>query len=511
MADEIELKLAVAASAGGRLLARHPRLAAAIRLPARRLVNIYYDTPDLALRRRGVALRLRKQGRQWLQTVKCAGRESGGLSTRPEWEYPYRGDAFDFYPIDDEKLRDWLSRAKLLRHLRPVFETRFSRQTWRVATAQGVVLAMLDRGEIVAGERQEALSELELELAQGSLDDLFSLADELAQTLSLRPEPLSKADRGYRLAAGIERTPQKAGPSGVTPEQSAGEAFRAIALGCVTHLQANETGVQTSADPEFIHQMRVAIRRLRSALRLFAPVLGDAPPQALAQRLGHLAGELGAARDWDVLIGEMLHPVQEAFPDDPRVERLIASAAAQGKAARAAVRATLADPGYGRLMIEVLALLHRPPRPSVDSAAEPSLGEFAAAQLARLHRRVRKAAKRAATLDIGALHRLRIAIKRLRYGLEFFAPIYPPKTVKREVQHLTRLQDDLGVLNDIANAGPRLMLCADDDATLREAVALAGGWYGPRYRELMTRLPEDIAAVTGHRFIWEESRGANKA
>jgi CHAD domain-containing protein len=322
---------------------------------------------------------------------------------------------------------------------------------------------------------------------------------------------MSKAERGYRLTAGTEPAPQKAGPSGVAPEQSASEAFQRIALACVAHLQANDAGVQQSPDPEFIHQMRVAIRRLRSALRLFGPVLGDALPQDLARRLGNLAGELGAARDWDVLIAELLKPVQEAFPAEPRVDHLIAAAATHGDAARAAVRATLADPGYGQLMIEVLALLHRPLPSPTESSVNPSLAEFAAAQLARLHRRVRKAAKRAEALDIVSLHRLRIAIKRLRYGLEFFAPIYAAKTVRREVQRLTRLQDNLGALNDIANAGPRLMLCADDDAALREAVALVGGWYGTRYRSLMAQLPKDIAAVTGHRFIWEGRGGASKA
>jgi inorganic triphosphatase YgiF len=502
MSYEIELKLAVPESAW-RAVPRHPRLASAEKLPTRKLVNIYYDTPELDLRRKGVALRLRKQGRQWLQTIKCAGEVAGGLSNRPEWEQPYRGNAFDFGPIEDHELRNWLSRTKLSRRLRPAFETTFSRQTWRIANSdRSIILVMFDRGQIQAAGRAQPISEIELELAQGDVGELFDLARELAVSVPLRPEPRSKAERGYRLVEPPLLAPRKAGRSPLHSGQSALEAFSAIGLACIAHLQANENGVIESTDPEFIHQMRVAIRRLRSAMRLFRPLVSDTLLGDVPQRLKILGANLGAARDWDVLITELLRPVTQAFPGEARFDRLISVAAAHRGEARNTVIAALRDAAFGRLMIDVLALLHRPGL-GTGPETTPSLAEFALGQLVDLHRRVGKAADRAAGLDIKDLHRLRIAIKRLRYALEFFTPIYPTKPIKRDLQRLTRLQDDLGLINDLANAGPRLTLCADEDITLREAVAMAGGWYGPRYQALMAKLPNDLLALGRHRFVWE--------
>ncbi len=198
MAEEIELKLALTDSAS-RALLRHPLLASADKLPTRRLRNIYLDTPDLELHGRGMALRLRRQGRRWLQTVKCAGTTSEGLSTRPEWEYPYTGK-LRFDPVDDPTVRDWLDRPEIRERLGPVFETNFTRRLWRLRNARSEsVLLMLDRGTISAGGQTEPILEIELELERGDVGTLKEIADALKPRVAFRPESLSKAERGYRL------------------------------------------------------------------------------------------------------------------------------------------------------------------------------------------------------------------------------------------------------------------------------------------------------------------------
>ena len=135
MAEEIELKLALP-EAAHRAFLRHPLLRQAERLPTRKLVNVYYDTPDLALQRQGIALRTRRQGRGWLQTVKCAGTTSGGLAMRPEWEQPYTG-RFDFAGIDDPQVRALLERQRIQSHLEPAFETVFTRRTLAAVSGTG--------------------------------------------------------------------------------------------------------------------------------------------------------------------------------------------------------------------------------------------------------------------------------------------------------------------------------------------------------------------------------------
>lgn len=504
MPTEIELKLALPGSSQRRLL-DHPLLGRkAESLGTTRLRNIYFDTPDLALHQRGMALRLRRQGRRWLQTVKCAGTVGGGLSERPEWEQPYNGSGFDFRSIDDVQVRRFLQRKRIADALTPVFETTFTRRNWRVIPEPGaLVIAALDRGTISSGERSEAICELELELAEGDPAALFETARQLSGQIPLKPESLSKAERGYRLFIGAQPAPRKAAASALRAEDTPPGAFHHIALSCIAQLEANEAGVQRWDDPEYIHQMRVALRRLRSAVRVFSPVIAPQTEKTMHESLRRLGSALGSARDWDVVVDEVLAPVVQTFADDKRVEGLHQRALAKRDEARAAARAALADAEYGRIMLELIASLQQM-RAGPAGQGDGDLRSFAQRRLRKLKRRVGRAAERAAGLEVSALHALRIAVKRLRYALEFFAPLYPRAAVKRELRRLTRLQQDLGLINDLANAGPRLEQCADDDVAMREAIALVGGWYGPRYAALLARLPAGIRALLKSRPVWRQ-------
>lgn len=200
--NEIELKLAIAPADHLRFL-RHPLLRDASARTDQILDNAYYDTPDLALRDKGVALRIRRQGRQRLQTVKLAASAnaaSAGLTVRPEWETPYRG-RFDFSPVSAADIRRWLEQPSIIDNIGPLFRTRFRRVTWHLPLAGGgEVLVALDRGTIHAGGREEAISEVELELS-GSEDvtALQTLAAKLAARIPLTPAALSKAQRAYNL------------------------------------------------------------------------------------------------------------------------------------------------------------------------------------------------------------------------------------------------------------------------------------------------------------------------
>ncbi len=278
MAEEVELKLALAENDQARFL-RHPLLKQAIERHVENLDNIYYDTADLALRRRGIALRLRRKGRDWLQTVKLAGSSAAGLSSRPEWEVPYTGH-FDFSAVEQSAVREWLQKPKRLARILPICETRFRRITWKFPAKPGAVLLTLDRGWIIASGRREAISEVELELAGATVHAIFEIATQLAQRTALAPSVLSKAERGYRLYTGAQMVPFKAEPIDLPAAIPPIEAFRRIAMSCFEHLQQNHQGALTSDDPEYIHQMRVATRRLRAAMRLFALELPESSRRA---------------------------------------------------------------------------------------------------------------------------------------------------------------------------------------------------------------------------------------
>ncbi len=505
MAEEIELKLALPEEAQRGFL-RHPLLRQAAHKQAYRLTNIYYDTPDFALRKRGIALRLRAQGKFWLQSVKCAGDRAGGLSARPEWETPYGGH-FDFSAIDDASVRDWLARPKIVGSIAPIFETNFQRIAWTFELVRGTRIELaLDRGSIVAGGQREAISEVEIELLAGNPAELFAMAQALAARAPLVPAPLSKADRGYRLFHQQPATPFKATPIPLAATATPVEAFRTITLACLDHLQRNHAGARGSDDPEYIHQMRVATRRLRAALRLFGPLLPEGFADRLLPPLHELMCMLGQARDYDVLQAEIAAPVLYALPDEPRLAALVGVITERRFAIRQEALRQLAAAHYGEVVLQTLATLHglattddakvsagATAQANTDAAPEaPCLLDFANDRLRRLRKKTLALAAAASVDNPASLHALRIGIKRLRYALEFFAPLAARKPMQRLVEHLTALQDALGQINDLANAGALLMDCADTDQRLREAVTLIGGWHGPRHQKLLAAVPRGL-------------------
>ena len=210
MAIETEIKLSLPPRAATQL-AKHPLLAG-IKPLRQRLLNTYYDTPDLRLQRERIAVRYRKKGWQWLFTVKCAAPSAGGLARRNEWEVPALPGEFDFSHVDNKKLRHLLESLRA--ELTPAFTTNFVRNAWLIEPQTGVRIELaLDRGWIECKGRRAPICEVELELLEGDVDALFAAASTLQANLPLHPEVTSKAERGYRLYAGTALAPVKALPA----------------------------------------------------------------------------------------------------------------------------------------------------------------------------------------------------------------------------------------------------------------------------------------------------------
>lgn len=444
MAIETEIKLSLPARAAARL-ARHPLLAGSKPL-RQRLLNTYYDTPDLRLQRERIAVRYRKKGWQWLLTVKCAAPSAGGLARRNEWEVPGLPGEFDFSHVDDKKLRRRLEalRAELV----PSFTTDFMRKAWIIEPQAGVRIELaLDRGRIEAKGRQAPICEIELELLEGDVAGLFAAASTLQADLPLHPEVASKAERGYRLFADAGLAPVKALSIAVNGKLTATAAFAAVALSCLNQLQGNEQGLHESDDPEFVHQARVAIRRLRSAIRAWKPLLPADFVTGFDPRWRTLAAALGETRNRDVFIGETLPALAEAFPAHPEIDRLARHALRHCVTSRNNARRAFKAVDYSRLLLEFTAATL-----ALPESTEPPLKTFARRCLSKRARRVSQLAKKAHQADAAARHRLRVALKRLRYALEFFAPLFPGRRMQRYHLAATHLQDLLGQMNDLVAA-----------------------------------------------------------
>lgn len=470
MAHEIELKLAFPAAARAAVL-RHPLLANAEKLGrAQTLINTYYDTPTLALSAKKVALRTRKAGKQWLQTVKCAARSQGGLSSRPEWEQAFSGH-FDFSAVDSEP------RALLEKHadaIVPLFSTNFRRETFVLTPRDGVrVLVMVDSGEVSAQGRSETISELELELdGPGTPDDLLALACELAATLPLRPYDASKAARGYRLFRNDAPDVPRRSATIADLQASSFQTFRETAFQEISVWAAQHDAALHGERPEHVRQIRLTLRRLHDLIQIFTPLLPASFCSHWQAALRTELKALGAVRDLHVLC-ELVLAASEG-DSDARLPTLIAHAQAHADAAHTAARVQLAAPGAGLPLLALSRALHALPEP----ATPPTLAKLATQTLATHSKRARqRLAQAEAERSPAALHALRLAVKRLRYASGLFAPLFARKGQARERVRLARLQSALGTLNDLNLALPRLSAWAQHDPALREALAFFAGWH----------------------------------
>lgn len=212
MSQEIELKFIVEPDALEGLRAVLNGLDASHSEP-RNLVNIYYETPDLALRRHDMGLRIRGDNGSYEMTMKTAGQTIGGLHQRPEYNIPLAGPelALDKFPA--EMWPEGVDISQISAQVEPMFETNFDRERWVITYGESRIEIALDQGEIKAGALSEPLCELEMEILEGVTVDLLKLARQLVGTPGLRQGSLSKAARGYHLANGNGVRPLK--PAGV--------------------------------------------------------------------------------------------------------------------------------------------------------------------------------------------------------------------------------------------------------------------------------------------------------
>lgn len=499
MNQKIALTLTMAEAQQSALL-RHALLQASESRYREQRINIHYDTRRLALRKEGIVLQLREQRASWVQTVERQSASECGLVNRTVWATPYPNH-FDFSEIADARLRDWLERDKIAGNLIPLFETSFSRTSWQLELAAGVKIeVVMDRGWIAANGRRAPLSELSLELVSGTVDDLFTLAAKLAERIQVTPLLVSRSERGYSLFLNTKPRAINARRVAIDAALTPLQAFRALALSCLTDMHLNHTGAISSNDPEYVHQMRVAIRRLRAAIRIFKPVLPDDFAERVVPRMRELINTLGRARDLDVLTAEIVAPVVAALPGEPCLADISSVLTERLYRARLEAVQALSQPEYGQQLLTFGGLLHQAPfidatTGKEESAKADSVRPFAQQRLQRLLKKTLTLAAKARVGNPISLHNLRLGIKPLRYGMEFFGSVMPEKSARVMVKRLITLQDELGQLNDLANAGNTLMTCATGNQNLRQAVTLIADWHGARHEALLAKISDRLKQV----------------
>ncbi len=500
---EIELTLRLSPEAAERLK-RHRGLARWRngRSLSRRLVATYYDTPELALRGHQIALRVRKIGARHIQTVKQAPNAEAGLLRRLEDEIAVPGQAPDVHLVTQKKLRRLLAAPGIAPHLRPTFVTDFRRLTVPLEVGDSLVEMAVDRGEISADGSVRPICEVELELKHGRVGALYEVARALAEVVPVAIEPLSKAERGYELITGERPQPRRAEPLDLDRECTIGDAFELIGRNCLMQLRANVASAQAAVTPEGVHQLRVSIRRLRSALHAFRKLLPDEERRRVVAMVRWIMQVCAPARAWDVFVAECLDPLREHLPEDAPHDALqgfTADVEQMQADAHARVEALLADPRFTASCLELESWWESgTARSMLGGAADLPLLPFARDTIRALARRLHTEAEAMAERGAEELHDVRIRAKKLRYTAEFLRSLFRRKAAKAYLGALADLQDRLGSINDAITARTLLddleRVRPPSDAEDRaRARALIAGWAS-------ARIAEDLRAVPG---LWE--------
>ena len=503
---EIELKLQVRSEDLSRLR-DSPLLSSRGTGPGvtRMLESVYFDTADLRLRRKNTTLRVRKQGRHYVQTLKTGIQRRGGALHRGEWESPLPSAQPDVALLAGETADGHLS-GLMVGELRPVFASHIKRTVRRLENAEDsgapAIEIAFDEGEIrtPAGVTMP-VSELELELKGGDPRALYDLALALSEIAALRIENRSKSERGYALVEAEKRLPVHAAPIELTSEMAVEQALSTIIRQCLDHLANNEELVLQDQDAAALHQMRVALRRMRSALSVFRSLLPADQYGFFVGEIKWLAGILGVARDWDVFLGELVGPVHGHFDQDASLSTLERAAGEQRAHSYANASEAISSPRYTTLLLKIGAWVEgkcwrQQPISERSAMLFSPVTELADSLLAKRRKKALNQGAHFARQSAAHRHELRIALKKLRYAAEFFRSLYERRSVQRYLQRVTGLQSALGHLNDVASVAELTtqLKSVGDAGQLAELGNAAGkviGWHARDLREFEPRLRKD--------------------
>jgi inorganic triphosphatase YgiF len=432
MSSEIELKLEVAPGATEQLM-RQPWIERAPRQSQRQL-SIYFDTSENQLRKRGYTLRVRSVGDRYIQTVKSLD-NCAGLSERGEWEYQIDGPE-----PDEERLADTPLADVEVSSLHPVIRSEVNRTACRLRPDGAELELDVDHGTMTAGGRKMPVHEIEIELLRGSAQSAVDLARLIAGHVPVKLGVLSKAERGFALADGTLGKVTKAEQVPVRREMCVAEGFATIVMACLRHFRLNEPLVIELRTAEALHQARVAMRRLRSALSLFRSAVNDADFGRIRDELRWFTGELGDARNLDVYLKR----------DLPEVER--ETLEAKREHAYGHVAEAMNSQRFRTLMLDLVAWTALGKWRDHATAGKP-LEPYVNRRIDRLWHKITAAAD-LADMDAEERHQLRIGIKKIRYAVEFVEPLHAHQSQRQKKfgKAVEDLQEALGELNDLAVA-----------------------------------------------------------
>ncbi|TMH07093.1 MAG: CHAD domain-containing protein, partial [Betaproteobacteria bacterium] len=355
-----------------------------------------------------------------------------------------------------------------------------------------------DAGVILAAERRLPVCELEIELLSGSASAVIDAARRWVAQHGVWLDTRSKAERGDLLSRGeTVAAVRKAQPVALSDDMPAPRAMRRVLASCCEQISVNASQVASGEYlAEHVHQLRVGLRRLRTALRLFKGIADtaalDDAATSLFRRLGGARDEAAVGRPLEEALGRALADVGLSLPtphwQPPPDEQ-------GAPPADASVR----DAATQTLLLDLLACTREPDPPPTASDPEPAARELIERRLKRWHRQVVADAKRFAELDDAGRHALRRRAKRLRYALEFANDLYEPSVVKRYQKRLRQTLERLGEVIDVMVGLQGYRALADSEP----GVLFALGWLAQRRDRLVAQCEPELKAFVRVKPFWK--------
>ena len=466
------------------------------------LTSVYFDTPRHVLRKSGISLRLRDDGTHRVQAVEAE------LDSKPrELVADIDGDRPELSDIPDPDLARQLKRRRCADRLQSVFVTEVDRTTVRLKARGTEVKLAVDQGVIRVDKnghsREEPICEAELQLLSGDPARMMEVALEVCETFDATLTHRSKTERGYALARpSLRPRPRKATLVALTSDLTVGESFRIVVDSALEHLFDNRVPV-LRGKPGGVHQSRVAMRRLRAALRAFKGVLPYDKRKAFNSELRWFQQRLAPARDWHVFLDETLPLVAKANRNaDDHIERLRRVAREERRRATHEAIEYLESRRYARLILKFQTWLADLEHEIPARAFNRPLLPFAKSVLKKTQRDLIRETRPLVRLPGEDVHTLRKTGKKARYATEFFSPLWKGDDVKPYLKLMARLQDKLGSSNDAVVA--RQILWSIRPGRLEpETIRLVQDWSDERIHDCIKSAQPHWRRLRRAKPFWE--------
>ena len=295
---------------------------------------------------------------------------------------------------------------------------------------------------------------------------------------------------------------------GLKPNETVEESLQKIGLVCLTLFLRNESAALADV-PEGVHQMRVAVRRLRSAVATMRRMLPSQQYEWVSHELKWMADFLGSARNWDVFSSTLLAPVRSALLSEQDFRKLSDICERERRSAHEKANAAIRSSQYTAALLKLsqwFASCSWRKRPVSQQSAllMAPIGTVVPCLIEHRYKKAKKAADKFDQLTLQQRHEFRIAIKKLRYPVEFFTDLFDNDKVGEFVQRLKPLQDDVGYANDVRVAHELLsdLQTSEDAVAIARAAGVVLGWHDRGLADLDRKLRKHVRRFRKARPFW---------